>query len=63
MTCLNDKNSNIVEPLLLSFFIKNLYHTLDHEQPYKKGSSSSIWKKNKKKIFIPKEPFICHPLQ
>ena len=46
MTCLNDKNSNIVEPLLLSFSIKNLYHTLDHEQPYKKGSSSSIWKKN-----------------
>ena len=42
--------------------IKHLYHTLGHEQPYKKGSSSSVWKKNKK-ILIPKEPFICHPLQ
>ena len=38
MTCLNDKNSNIIDP----FYIKNLYHILDLEQPYKKGSSRSI---------------------
>ena len=36
MNCLNDKNSNIIEALLMSFSLKNLYHTLDHEQPYKK---------------------------
>ena len=29
--------------LYKSLFL-NLYHTLDHEQPYKKGSTSSIWK-------------------
>ena len=30
------------------FCSKSFYHTLDHEQPYKKGSTSSIWKKTKK---------------
>ena len=35
---------------------------LNHEQPNKKGSSSSIWKKPF--FLIPnKKPFICHPLQ
>ena len=61
-SCLNDKSSNIVEHSWDRFYITNLNRTSNHKQLYKKvSSSSSIWKRNKK-ILIPKEPFICHPV-
>ena len=57
------KKKGIAQYFNPTLFKRNDARTLlNHEQPYKKGSSSSIWKKTKK-ILIPNEPFICHPLQ